>query len=58
MPPKVTLIIATVSRSANVQDINMEDISTSNNINSAWFKNILQQFNQNIFKVKLNAHNH
>ena len=60
MPPKATPTIVTVSRSADIQDTSMEDASISNNMDSAWFRNTLQQLtvNQNTFKVKLNIYNY
>jgi len=61
MPPKVTPTTATVSRSADLVDTSMADITTtSNNSDRAWFKNILQQLtvNQDALKAKLDVHNH
>ena len=58
MPPKATPIIATISRSQDMQDTSIKN--TSSNADGTWFKDTLQQLtiNQNAFKTKLNAHNY
>jgi len=37
MPLKATPITVTISRSADVQDTNIENISTNNSSDSVWF---------------------
>ena len=42
MPPKAAPITATASRSTDVQDTSMADVTTtSNDSNRAWFKDTL-----------------
>ena len=58
MPLKATLTLTTISRSQNIQNINIKNANS--NANDIWFKKTLQQLiiNQNAFKAKFNAHNH
>ena len=60
MPPKVIPITMTVNRLTDVQDTSMENASINNNMDSAWFKNTLQQLikNQNALKIRIDAYNH
>ena len=58
MPPKAILILAIASQLQDIQDINIENVSS--NADNMWVREMLQQLiiNQNAFKVKLNGYNY
>ena len=60
MPLKVMLTTVTTSRSTDVKDTSMENASTSNSMDSAWMRTILQQLmeTQNGLKMRINTYNH